>query len=266
MNSTLPIPTRRQPDTLLNETICPFQFARPTHASGRMVRTLFSMVVLMLFVLPPVNAQNIISTVAGGGQIPSTPLTADIPGPTATIKDSAGNLYIAAPFSANIFKLSNGVLTLWAGQGWGGFNADNIPVSTAVLGKPAAFAFDTHGNLYIADFGNTRIRKVNMATQKITTVAGDGKKCASSTASCGDGGRAKDALMNLPQGVAVDSAGNIFIADSSDNRIRRVDHASPFIITTFAGTGKPCPDPTDFMRRRWTRHLGKVELPRRRRR
>ena len=244
MNSTLPIPTRRQPDTLLNESVCPFQFARPTHASGRMVRTLFSMVVLMLFVLPPVNAQNIISTVAGGGQIPSTPLTADIPGPTATIKDSAGNLYIAAPFSANIFKLSNGVLTLWAGQGWGGFNADNIPVSTAVMGKPAAFAFDTHGNLYIADFGNTRIRKVNMATQKITTVAGDGKKCASSTASCGDGGRAKDALMNLPQGVAVDSAGNIFIADSSDNRIRRVDHASPFIITTFAGTGKPCPDPT----------------------
>jgi hypothetical protein len=156
------------------------------------------MALLVLFELPPVNAQNIISTVAGGGQIPSTPLNADIPGPTATIKDSAGNLYIAAPFSANIFKLSNGVLTVWAGQGWGGFNADNIQVSAAVLGKPAAFAFDTHGNLYIADFGNTRIRKVNMATQVITTVAGNGKKCASSTASCGDGGAAKHAPVKPP--------------------------------------------------------------------
>ena len=154
------------------------------------------------------NAQNIISTVAGGGQIPSTPLTADIPGPTATIKDSAGNLYIAAPFSANIFELSNGVLTVWAGQGWGGFSGrDNIQVSAAVMGKPAAFAFDTHGNLYIADFGNTRIRKVNMATKKITTVAGDGKKCASSTASCGDNGPAtggrRSTLLPCPATVVI---------------------------------------------------------------
>jgi len=244
VNSTLPIPTRPKSDSLLNETTCPLHVARAARATGGMVRSLVSTALLVLCAIPAVNAQNIISTVAGGGQIPSTPLTADIPGPTATIKDSAGNLYIAAPFSANIFKLSNGVLTVWAGQGWGGFNADNIQVSSAVLGKPAAFAFDTHGNLYIADFGNTRIRKVNLATQKITTVAGNGKKCASSTASCGDNGPAKHALLNLPQGIAVDSAGNIFIADSSDNRIRRVDHASPFTITTFAGTGKPCPDPT----------------------
>ncbi len=227
MNSTLAIPTRPKSDSLLNETTCPLHVARTAHATAWMVRTLIS-AALMLSAIPAVNAQNIISTVAGGGQIPSTPLNADIPGPTATIKDSSGNLYIAAPFSANIFKLSNGVLTVWAGQGWGGFNADNIQVSAVVLGKPAAFAFDTHGNLYIADFGNTRIRKVNMATQKITTVAGNGKKCASSTASCGDNGPAKHALLNLPQGIAVDSAGNIFIADSSDNRIRRVDHATPY--------------------------------------
>jgi trimeric autotransporter adhesin len=244
VNSTLAISARPQPDMLSNETLRPLHVARGPHATGWMVRTLVSTALLMLCAMPAMNAQNIISTVAGGGTIPSTPLTADIPGPTATIKDSAGNLYIAAPFSANIFKLSGGVLTLWAGQGWGGFNADNIQVSAAVLGKPAAFAFDTHGNLYFADLGNTRIRKVNMATQKITTVAGNGKKCASSTASCGDGGPAKHALLNLPQGIAVDGAGNIFIADSSDNRIRRVDHASPFTITTFAGTGKPCPDPT----------------------
>jgi sugar lactone lactonase YvrE len=209
-----------------------------------MVRTIVSTALLVLSVLPAMNAQNIISTVAGGGQIPSAPLSADIPGPTATIKDSAGNLYIAAPFSANIFKLSNGVLTVWAGQGWGGFNADNIQVRTAVLGKPAAFALDTHGNLYFADFGNTRIRKVNLATQNITTVAGFGQKCASSTSKCGDGGPAKKALMNLPQGVAVDNVGNIFIADSSDNRIRRVDHSTK-IITTVAGTGTACANPTD---------------------
>lgn len=243
MNSTLAILTRPKSDSLLKETTCPLHVARTSHATGWMVRTLIS-AALMLSAIPAVNAQNIISTVAGGGKILSRPLDADIPGPTATIKDSAGNLYIAAPFSANIFKLSNGVLTVWAGQGWGGFNADNLQVSDAVLGKPAAFAFDTHGNLYIADFGNTRIRKVNMATQVITTVAGDGKKCASSTASCGDGGPAKHALLNLPQGIAVDSAGNIFIADSSDNRIRRVDHATK-IITTVAGKGKACSNPTD---------------------
>jgi sugar lactone lactonase YvrE len=244
VNSTLAIPTRPKTDSLLNETTCPLHVARAARATGGMVRSLVSTALLVVCAIPAMNAQNIISTVAGGGQILNTPLSADIPGPTATIKDSAGNLYIAAPFSANIFKLSNGVLTVWAGQGWGGFNADNIQVSAAVLGKPAAFAFDTHGNLYIADFGNTRIRKVNLATQVITTVAGNGKKCASSTASCGDNGPAKHALLNLPQGIAVDSAGNIFIADSSDNRIRRVDHATK-IITTVAGKGKACSNPTD---------------------
>jgi sugar lactone lactonase YvrE len=209
-----------------------------------MGRTIISAALLLLCRLPPTYAQNIISTEVGGGAIPSDPLEADIPGPTATIKDASGNLYIAAPFSADIYKLSNGLLSVFAGLGYGGYGGDQGPVSAALLGKPAAFALDGHGNLYFADFGNSRIRRVNLTTQVITTVAGSGKKCASPTSPCGDGGPAKHALLNLPQGVAVDSAGNIFIADSTDNRIRRVDHASPYTITTFAGNGKPCANPT----------------------
>ena len=107
MNSTLAISARPQPDTLLSETV---------RSLAKVMRTVVSIALVMLCAMNAMNAQNIISTVAGGGTIPSAPLSADIPGPTATIKDSAGNLYIAASFSTHSFKLSNGVLTVWRAQ------------------------------------------------------------------------------------------------------------------------------------------------------
>jgi NHL repeat-containing protein len=193
----------------------------------------------------PAHAQNTISTIVGGGATPTTPLTADLPGPTAALRDSAGNTFIAAPFSTNIFKLaSGGTFSVFAGQGFGGFNGDGIQASAAVLGSPAAFAFDSSGNLFFADYGSSRIRRVDKVTGVITTVAGTGVKCAHGFNPCGDGGPATSAQLNLPEAIAIDGSGNIFIADASDNKIRRVDAISG-VITTVVGDGNACTNPTN---------------------
>ena len=95
------------------------------------------------------------------------------------------------------------------------------------LSGPGAVAVDSAGNLYIADTGNKRIRKVSNGV--ITTVAGNG-----TSGSSGDNGSATNAQLKGPQGVAVDSAGNLYIADPTDHRVRKV---SDGVITTVAGTG-----------------------------
>ena len=193
----------------------------------------------------PAHAQNIISTVVGGGTTPSTPLTADLPGPTSAVRDQAGNTYIAAPTSTDIFKLTTaGVLSVFSGQGYGGFNGDGIQASNAQLGAPAAIAFDSHGNIFFSDFGSSRVRRIDATTGVITTVAGSGEKCAHGFNPCGDNGPATSALLNLPQAIALDSAGNLFIADSVDNKVRRVD-AITGIITTVVGDGNPCANPSN---------------------
>ena len=104
--------------------------------------------VLGLAVPAVVNAQNIISTKAGGGATPTTPLTANIPGPTAAIKDAAGNLYIAAPFSNFVFKLNAaGTLSNYAGKGWGGFTGDgNSPSRRTTVRRVTASTFGTADN------------------------------------------------------------------------------------------------------------------------
>jgi sugar lactone lactonase YvrE len=190
------------------------------------------------------HAQNIISTVVGGGATPATPLTADLPGPTSAVRDAAGNTYVAAPLSTNIFKLSTGgAFSVFSGQGYGGFNGDNIQASAAILGSPVAIAFDSKGNMFFADFGSSRIRRVDAVTGVITTVAGTGEKCAHGFNPCGDGGLATAALLNLPEALALDTAGNIFFADASDNKIRRVD-AVTGIITSVVGNGNACANPS----------------------
>jgi trimeric autotransporter adhesin len=204
-------------------------------------------VVLLLLALAPSGLQgqaNIINTIAGGGPTPTDPLQADIPGPTGIIRNSAGDLYIAPPFASYIYKLSaGGAFSVYSGKGYGGFDGDGGPVGSAKLGYPSGFAYDNKGNLYITDFGNSRVRKVDAVTGIITTVVGTGEKCAHPTNTCGDGGLATAALLNLPEAIAIDSTNNIFIADSSDNRIRKVD-AGTGIITTVVGTGNACSNPT----------------------
>ena len=141
--------------------------------------------------------------------------------------DSAGNLYIADTSNNRIRKVSNGVIATLAGSGAPFFGGDNGPATIAQLYNPAAVAADSAGNLYIADTLNNRIRKVSNGV--ITTVAGGGTCCFS-----GDNGPATSAQLSNPQGVAVDSAGNVYIADSGNYRVRK---ASNGVITTVAGNG-----------------------------
>jgi NHL repeat len=124
-----------------------------------------------------------------------------------------------------------GTINTVAGDGTLGYSGDGGAATSAELWAPDEAALDTLGNLYIADEGNCRIRKVTASTRIISTVAGDGTVGYS-----GDGGPATSAELNGPTGAAVDSAGNIYIADAWNNRVRKVTVATG-IITTVAGNG-----------------------------
>ena len=142
-------------------------------------------------------------------------------------------LFIADPSNYRIRKvdLKEGFLTSAAGTIWSGYNGDNILAAMARLNYPFGVHLDASGNLYIADTYNHRIRKVNAKTGIITTVAGTGSKGFS-----GDGGPATSARLRYPFSVYVDSAGNIYIVDTYNYRIRKVD-AQTQIITTVVGDG-----------------------------
>jgi streptogramin lyase len=124
-----------------------------------------------------------------------------------------------------------GVITTVAGNGASGFSGDGGPATAANLSGPFGVAVDAAGNVLIADQNNARIRRVDAVTGVITTVAGNGAGGFS-----GDGGPATAASLSNPVGVAVDAAGNVLIADRSNQRIRRVD-AVTGVITTAAGNG-----------------------------
>ena len=121
-------------------------------------------------------------------------------------------------------------VTTLAGASTAGFSGDGGAATSAQLRSPYGTAVDAAGNLFIADAFNQRIRRVDAATGVISTVAGTGTSGFS-----GDGGAATSAQFNNPVGVAVDAAGNLFIADRSNQRIRKVTAAG--VISTVAGTG-----------------------------
>ena len=179
-----------------------------------------------------VNPRGTITSVAGGGStdgdnVPAVQARLSFPSGVAT--DFIGNLYIADTFSDRIRRVdSTGTITTVAGSGERGYSGDGGPAVQAQLAIPSSIALDGDGNLYIADRFNHRIRLVD-STGTITTVAGTGEEGFS-----GDGGPATEARLGSPSGVAVDGDGNLFIADFSNHRIRRVDAAGT--ITTIAGT------------------------------
>ena len=142
--------------------------------------------------------------------------------------DSAGNFYAADTLNHRIVKVANGLVTIVAGNGKPGFSGDNGPATAAQLVFPAGVTVDAAGNLYIADTGNQRIRKVSNGV--ITTVAGFGP----ASPGLGDNGPATSAGLNYPSGVGVDSTGNLYIEDTVNNRIRKVSNG---VITTIAGGG-----------------------------
>ena len=183
-----------------------------------------------------VDSTGTITTIAGtekrgfsgdGGPAIQAPLFL----PTGVAVDGAGNLYIADQYNHRIRKVdSTGTITTIAGTGERRFGGDGGPAIQAQLDEPTGVVVDGAGNLYIADLANHRIRKVD-STGTITTIAGTGERGFG-----GDGGPATQARLNYPYGVAVDGAGNLYIADLANHRIRKVD--STGTITTFAGTGE----------------------------
>ena len=160
--------------------------------------------------------------------------SAELSAPDGVAVDTGGNIYIGDLGNNRIRKVtvSTGDISTVAGDGTGGYSGDGGPATKAELSSPEGVAVDHAGNIYIADHTNSRIRKVTVSTGIITTVAGDG-----TTGYSGDGGLATKAELCAPEDVTVDSAGNIYIADSCNNRIRKVT-VSTGIITTVAGDGK----------------------------
>jgi sugar lactone lactonase YvrE len=181
-------------------------------------------------------SNGVIATVAGSGYQgyggdngPAT--SAELYDPRSVALDAAGSLYIADTHNNRIRKVSNGMITTVAGNGTAGYSGDGGPATNAELYGPGGVALDSAGNLYIADLGKNRIRKVDASTGMITTAAGNGSGGYS-----GDGGPATSAALAGPFGVAVDSGGNLYIADTGNSRIRMVG-ASTGVITTVAGIG-----------------------------
>ena len=187
---------------------------------------------------PAFSQQGIITTFAGGGPNSPVALSSDID-PRSVAVDASGNIFIAATWLNQVFKADPaGNFTLVAGTGTQGFGGDGGPAANASLSVPSGVAVDAHGNLFIADSGNSRIRRVDGVTGIITTVAGNFVSGQNYPGFSGDGGPATSASMNYPTSVAVDGQGNLFIADASNQRIRRLDGATG-IITTVAGSGVP---------------------------
>ena len=144
--------------------------------------------------------------------------------------DAFGNVYIADRLNHRVRKVnSSGIITTFAGTGAGGFGGDGGAATSSMLRAPASVAADGSGNVYIADLWNHRVRKVD-SSGIITTFAGTG-----TSGFGGDGGAATSSMLNLPNGVAVDGSGNVYISDHSNHRVRKVDSSG--IISTFAGTG-----------------------------
>ncbi len=184
-----------------------------------------------------VTGRDRIVTIAGSSMFPGFsgdggPATrARFGGPTGVAVDAAGNVYIADTAGYRVRKVSpRGRITTFACTGRRGFSGDGGPATRARC-RPSGVAVDGRGNVYITD--PERVRKVSR-DGRITTIAGTGVSGFS-----GDGGLATSARLSYPTGVAVDGQGNVYVADTNNNRVRRI--ATDGRITTFAGTGGPGP-------------------------
>ncbi len=186
-------------------------------------------------VIRKVNTSGIISTVAGNGTQGYTgdggaATSAELHYPYGVAVDAKGNLYIADRDNHVIRKVNtSGIISTFAGKGTEGFSGDGSAAASAELGLPFGIALDTSGNLYIADYRENNIRKVD-TKGIISSVAGNGSYGVS-----GDGGPATNAFINGPEGIVVDAKGNFYIAEYLNNVIRFVNTSG--IISTIAGNG-----------------------------
>ncbi len=182
-----------------------------------------------------ISASGIITTVAGNGSSGysgdgGAATAASLHRPTGLVVDNTGNIYISDCYNNVVRKINtSGIITTFAGNGTNGYAGDGGPATAAELDWPDGIAIDNIGNIYIADWHNNRVRKVDTSAI-ITTVAGNG-----GSGSSGDGGAATAATFTYVSGVATDNAGNIYVTDGSAYNIRKISTTG--IITTVAGNG-----------------------------
>ena len=187
-------------------------------------------------VIREVTTDGNITTVAGnntrgysGDGGPAT--SAQLWSPYAVVVDSSGNLYISDSNNHAIREvLTNGNIATLGGNGYPGYSGDGGYVGGAQFNYPKGLAIDAAGNVYVADFGNSVIRKIVVNSNVVTTIAGTG-----AAGFLGDGGPAISAELDYPESVAVDAAGNLYIADTLNQRIREV--TTDGNIESIAGSG-----------------------------
>ncbi len=182
-----------------------------------------------------INTFGIINTIAGNGMSGNggdggPAISAQLISPSGLAFDSNENLYITDVNTHSVRKVDvNGIITTIAGSGVRGYGGDGTKATSAKLNFPTSIAFDNYGNVYIADEGNHCIRKIDQFGI-ITTIAGNGNGGFS-----GDGGPATLARLNSPKGLGFDDDGNLYVADSYNFRIRKIDQTGK--ISTIAGNG-----------------------------
>jgi hypothetical protein len=174
-----------------------------------------------------------ISTVAGSGGTGGytgdggLAMQAELYNPSSAVEDSARNLYIADTLNQVVRKVTpEGIISTYAGNHTAGESGDGGPATAAELSYPVAVAVDAAGNLYISDTEGNTVRKVDAATQTITTVAGNGSQGSA------DAGLATQASLNSPQKIVLDGKGNLYVGDTKNNLVRKSDVGNPTL--TFA--------------------------------
>ncbi|MDP4262580.1 MAG: gliding motility-associated C-terminal domain-containing protein [Bacteroidota bacterium] len=248
MNQNFP-PSRRtgyfQTGTLSNSPYFIFNFENRQSDEECMRRekqtgqiALKTNLLLLFFFISLFSRGQLIYTIGGDGSnlntynFNNTPaICAGIPYPKGLCLDGNGNLYLTVSNSIRRISLGSGTIATVAGSDTYGHSGDGGFSVGATLQSPYDLCIDNNNNLYITEWGGHYIRKINISTGIISTVAGNG-----SGGYGGDGGPAASAILNRPQGIFCDASGNIYFADTYNSRIRKIDAVSG-IITTVAGTG-----------------------------
>lgn len=198
--------------------------------SNAAVSCLIASVIISVNVAGTAQTGSVSSPIGDGGPATQSVLV----GPSGIAIDKHSNLFIAERGGNRIRRVDQrtGIITTVAGTGNRSYSGDGGPATQADISIPEHIALDSNGNLYFGDRGNARVRRVDRRTGIITTVAGTGTRGYS-----GDGKPATQAEISAPYGISLDQKGNLFIADTENQCLRRVD-AKTGIITTVAGNGQ----------------------------